>query len=150
VPLVAGQATVPLSRQLSVGRHTVVAEYQDGVTNAAGTSAPVAMTVTKAPTGIKLSRISSTADAVHKTVQVKVGLIVHIVGSSVPPQGKVAITVNGHVVRAMTITAANAGSVIVTLPAFSNKTRTATIRAFFMGSTNLQSASTSNMLLHLA
>ncbi len=149
VTLALGQATVPLSNLISAGRHTVVAEYQDSLTNVAGTSAPVAMTVTKAPTSIKLSKLTSTVDIPKATIQLRVAVTVHIVGSALPPQGKVAIAVNGHVVRAITLTAANAGSVTVTLPSFSNKTRTATVRAYFLGSANLKTATTSSVVMHL-
>jgi peptidoglycan/xylan/chitin deacetylase (PgdA/CDA1 family) len=149
IPLSLGQAMVPLSNLISAGRHTVVAEYQDGLTNAAGASAPAAMTVTKAPTSIKLSKVSSTVDPTNRTIQVKVAVTVRIVGSALPPQGKVVIVVNGHIARIMTLTAANAGSVTVTLPAFSNKTRAATIRAYFVGTANLKPATTSSMVMRL-
>ncbi|MDQ1561671.1 MAG: hypothetical protein QOE85_1012, partial [Actinomycetota bacterium] len=147
VPVVSGgKAVVPLSSALSAGKHAVVAYYQNSQSRTAAASAGVWQKVAKAATSIKITKVAAPPLTTHL---VQVTVTVHIVGSALPALGKVSITVNGRVVRIASLSAASAGQVVVTLPAFSSTVRTATIRAFFGGSSNLNPTHTGNLVIRI-
>jgi hypothetical protein len=155
--LIAGKATVKLSKTLAVGSHAVVAKYAGGVTALAGTSATQSLSVSKATTTVTLSKVSSSTTLAAKftsahakkssarTVQVKV----HIVGSKTVPKGKIVITVNGKKVKTVSLTAARSGKVVLTLPKVAKSVKKITVRAKFMGTKSLKSAKSKKLVIHL-
>jgi peptidoglycan/xylan/chitin deacetylase (PgdA/CDA1 family) len=147
VPLVSGgKAVVPLSSTLSAGKHSVVAFYQNSQSRIAVASAGVTQKVAKAATSIKIIKVDAPPLTTHV---VRLTVTVHIVGSSLPAVGKISVVVNGRVARIAPLTAANAGQVVLTLPAFSSKVRTATIRAYFGGTGNLNPTHTGNLVIRI-
>jgi peptidoglycan/xylan/chitin deacetylase (PgdA/CDA1 family) len=155
--LIAGQATVPLSKTLAVGTHAIVASYAGGTGALAGTSATETLTVTKAKTTITLSKVTSSTTLAAKvtgahakkpsvrTVQVKV----HIVGSKKVAKGKIVITVNGKKVKTVSLTAARSGKIVLTLPKLAKSVTKMTVKAKFMGSKSLKASTSKKLVIHL-
>jgi aerobic-type carbon monoxide dehydrogenase small subunit (CoxS/CutS family) len=155
--LIAGQATVQLSKTLAVGTHAVVASYAGGTGALAGTSATETLTVSKAKTTITLSKVTSSTTLAAKvtgahakkpsvrTVQVKV----HIVGSKVVAKGKIVITVNGKKVRTLSLTAARSGKIVLTLPKLDKSVKKMTVKAKFIGSKTLKASTSKKLVIHL-
>ena len=126
----AGKATVAVSPTLKVGTHEISVSYSGDSTHAAGEKSTT-FVVTKATTvtGVKLSKRSAKV----KSTRLTASTTVKVPGTSVTASGKVAFSVNGKVVKTVTL---KNGKATGTLPVFT-KTGTAKVVATYLGSSKL-------------
>ena len=123
-------ARVVVPSTLSIGKHTVVTRYSGDTVqnNAAKTSTLV---VTKAPTvtTVKLSKSSAKA----KSTRLTASTTVTVPGTSLTASGKVSFSVDGKVVKTVTL---KNGKATGTLPVFTKK-GTAKVVATYLGTSKL-------------
>jgi hypothetical protein len=126
----AGKATVAVSPTLSVGTHELSVVYSGDTTHAAAEKSTT-FVVTKATTvtSVKLSKTSAKA----KSTRLTASTTVTVPGTSVTASGKVSFSVNGKVVKTVTL---KNGKATGTLPAFATK-GTAKVVATYLGTSKL-------------
>jgi len=126
----AGKATVAVSPTLSVGTHELSVVYSGDTTHAAAEKSTT-FVVTKATTvaSVKLSKTSAKA----KSTRLTASTTVTVPGTSVTASGKVSFSVNGKVVKIVTL---KNGKATGTLPAFATK-GTAKVVATYLGTSKL-------------
>ena len=125
----SGKVTLAVSPKLAAGKRSLVVTYSGDETHAAQTK-KTTFVVTKAPatTSLTLSKTKAT----KKSTRLTVTSTVKIPGVSEVATGKVAFSVNGKVVKTITL---KKGKATGTLPKFT-KAGTAKVVATYLGSGN--------------
>jgi hypothetical protein len=138
-----GQAGMSLSPSLSVGTHTISANFVPSAgTYAASTSASKSLTVTKATSSSSIT-LRSTAIKVDTTSKVTVTVTVPGVSQ---PTGTITAYSGNKVLATYTLSAASAGVQVITLPKFTT-TGGKTISIRYGGTTKIVGSTSPSKLL---
>ncbi|MEU0832736.1 Ig-like domain repeat protein [Streptomyces sp. NPDC005969] len=130
-----GKVTVPVSKHLSVGTHTLTVSY-GGNSKLSSSTATVKLTVTKATASVTTSAPTS----VSHTKQAKVTVKVTATGTT--PGGKVQIVEGTKVLATGTL---SGGKVTITLPKL--KTGKHTLHAHYQGSSTVNTKNGANFTI---
>jgi len=123
-------AKVGIPGALSIGKHTVVTRYSgDTLQNNVAKTSTLVVTRATTVTSVKLSKTSAKA----KSTRLTASTTVTVPGTSLTASGKVSFSVNGKVVKTVTL---KNGKATGTLPVFTKK-GTAKVVATYLGTSKL-------------
>ncbi|MCW2840167.1 MAG: hypothetical protein JWR55_1650 [Aeromicrobium sp.] len=143
--LSGGATTVLLPAELRAGSHTVSATYAGDAETKPATSAGAALTVQRALPTVSVKPRSS---RISKGSRPRVTATVTVPGTAVRPTGRVAVRVDGKVVKRETLRASDRGKLSIRLPRIS-RTGTHRVTVTFEGSSDIRSRTSSTRTIRV-